>query len=379
MKRLRSLLLLTGIGLRADWLRVVYLTLTVAVTAAAWLALAAMASPFVADNAASASAKTITVKNGRSSQKMLPQHYARTLVDVDGIQRYSYMTLQLVPCADGHTVALNAVGGPNVLADLVGDGVGKDAMRAWRQTRSGVLLSPEDAKACGWDKGTEVSPSTVNRGKSLPLHVNAVMTGDDDSPSYVHYDYINETAPLFPEDTVLSFEVTPDNPRQLERVASHIDKAFAHGDPPVSAFPDTEAKAGMARFGKVQNLLALVMSGIFACCLLVTISAAAHSAAERRRHMAVLQILGYPRWLQLLGHAGEYVLILVGGGALGLLINYFALDALLSLLPGLFSNVHPPSGAYTSLPLWLVVLLAGTLLAPAAVLWRLRPTDSRGG
>ncbi len=75
--------------------RATYMALTISVTVAAWLALAAVASPFLELDSSAASDKGVTVRNARSPQQMLPLRYAANLASLSDVHDVVYNDLAL--------------------------------------------------------------------------------------------------------------------------------------------------------------------------------------------------------------------------------------------------------------------------------------------
>lgn len=365
-------------GLRANLTRALYVLVTVVVAVAAYLGLAALASPFLQVNQTSATVHTLTVVNARSSNSALPIRYARQLERVQGVKSVSYFTLQILQCKDGQTVTVAAYGGSGVDTMLAGAGFDAEMITHFQADPIGLLIGAKIAHRCGWQAGQGITPLTIS-GKPLALHVTAVArTGSDfgDDSAITHYAYINRAAPLGGmADTVIRMFASAQDPHALAAVGKHIDAAFATTDPPLTAYPNTAVKNAWARFGKAQNLLALVIAGLVICCALVLVSVLAHAAVQRRRRMAVLSVLGFPRAWQGAAFALEYAFVLLLGAVLGSLLGKRVPGWTSVLLHGLFAHVKPPLGAWLALPAGLACLWLMALVLPTLVLWRLRAAD----
>lgn len=107
---LRTCGILAGNNLRKGSGRSIYLLAALAIAVAAWLMLAALAAPFVANGASTGAGVTITNGNQRSAP--LPLHYASRIESVTGAHDVAWFTLMIVTCGANTQVTLNAWGGP---------------------------------------------------------------------------------------------------------------------------------------------------------------------------------------------------------------------------------------------------------------------------
>lgn len=356
-----------------------YLVVTLAVATAAWLVLAALAAPGLPG--AGGKDSGVTIRNGNQASGTLPLSYADRLVHTRGAQDVSWTTLQIVTCGSGSTtVTLNAYGGPGAIRELTTDQhVDQAVMQRWSADPLGIVISEKTARDCGWQVGHGIAPDTLT-GKPLALHVSGTFHDPDPigDVAFAHFDYINRTGPMLGKNHVIMYTAFAPDPRGNELLAARIEQEFAHDFPTVSATTNATVQNAWARFGKVQQLLVLVMVAIFLCTGSVLISVLAHSAAQRRRQFALLEVFGFRRRMLFAAFALEAVLVLVIGAALGvgigLWIGHLVEPTDISLLIGGF-NI--PDWAYEWLPAWLAVLLVASLGWPASMIRRVRPVDLR--
>lgn len=378
MRSLRITLLLARFGQAGRGARSAYLLLTVAVAVTAWLVLSAMASPYIAVKR-DVAADGIVVRNARGSSAVLPLRYAARLDALVGVQGVVYLDLQLLQCANGDTITVNAYGGSGVADALRSDEFPEHMVRRWQVDQAGLLVNTATAEACNWRPGQGITPPDV-MGRPIPFNVTGVRATrqGEGMIAFAHYDYINHRHSLLGnEDRVIDFSVQAGDARQNESLVARIEAAFAHEDPPVLAYPDTARENARARFGNVQYMLTLVMGAVFVCCMLVLASVMAHAAQERRAHLGTLYALGFPRRLFAAGFVVEVFGIVAGGAVIGLVLG----AALLQWLPGWlaesFGRVEPAAWAYWLLPVWLTALAAAVLIKPCLSVLAVRPTDGR--
>lgn len=371
----------TAVLLRAAhaWGRFGYLMLSVAAMVAAWLVLAALASPFLQIGQTADANDSLRVVNARNKNTPLPLKYAERLATVDGVASVHYADLQMLLCGDS-TVTVNAVGGTTTdAASFKQAGYTANAVKRWQADPIGVLVSRSAAQQCGWQVGQGVDPLDV-QGQPIPIRIIAIADVDDDDSSVIaHYDYINQQHSLVAgAGRVLSFSVQAQNPKNNQSVAERIDATFAHDDPPLTAYPDTAREDARSRFGKVQYLVVLVMGAIFLSCALVLSSVMTFAAIERRPQLGVLRVLGFPRRWLAFAFVLEVMAILAVGALMGIALGELALHYLPAWLQGSVLRVSPAVWAYQLLPVGLVVLALITLVRPCLVALRAHPLDCRG-
>lgn len=353
-----------------------YLAVTVAVTVAAWLVLTAMASPFltVVDTQGN---DHLRVTNARNQSTPLPLAYAERLGALQGVKYVTWLDLQMLVCGDD-TVTVSAVGGNGVayIPEIVD--FDAEVLRRWQNDPIGLLVSRAAAKACEWKVGQGIEPLDV-RGRPLAFHVigiaddpNQGMTG------LAHYVYVNRAQSLVAgRDRVLRYRVVAEGSADNQALAARIDAHFSADDPRVVAMPDTAREDARSRFGKVQNLLALVMGAVVACCLLVTVSVMSHATAQRRQQMGLMRALGFPRRVLALAFVLEVLGILLAGSGLGIAVGIWLVEQLPRWLEGQFQLIAQPGWTWQILPLWLLAVGAVTLIYPCLVAMSIRPVDGR--
>ncbi len=368
---------LAGLGIANDLRRCAYLVVTLAVTAASWLLLATLASPFLFDPTLSDNG--IIVRNARSPQQPLPMRYASRIEALSDTRDVVYMALKFVSCPDGSMITLNAIGGSGTLRELRKSGFSIEDAEHWQRDPLGVLLDEETATQCKWSAGTGVSPLDEISRQPLPLHVTAIAANVDspDAATMAHYDYINRNSSMAGTDRVNKIHVEAAHRDRQEALAARIETEFAHDDPPVSAYPDTESDNVRDRFGNVQYLLGMVMCALLLCCILVLISVWAHATTERRTQLALLRVLGFSRSALLAGFAIECLAILLTGMLVGAILGLTAIRSLPDSLHAVFVALRPPAWVWWLMPVLLCVVSMAALSLPAAIIARIRPADCR--
>jgi hypothetical protein len=375
---MRTCMALAADNLRASRGRAAYLILTLAITTAAWLVLAAVATPSVGDT--SDEGFSITIRNGSQDSGQLPLHYADRIEGIRGARDVFWYGIQVVKCRAATMVPLYALGGPGTDGRLAKkQKIPAAAIRQWNADPLGTVLSDATASKCGWQIGQSVEPPSGMQGDGTPIALHIVGTFPGSSPQgLVHYDYINRTASgLQGKNNVVTFFASATNPRGSELLAARIEAAFAHDFPAVNATTNATEQNGWARYGKVQQLLAFVMAALLLCAASVLVSVLAHAAAQRKSRFALLQVLGF-RQSTLFGvFALELLATVVAGVLLGLGLARLVAGLGPEILGALAGYVQVPAWAWWGLPVWLAMLTGIALAWPAGLIARVRPADYR--
>lgn len=373
IRSLRTFAALAADNLRASRGQTAYLILTLTITTAAWLALAAVGAPYEGD----AASARITI-GSQSGATPLP--YARRLEAIPGAHDVFWYGIQVVHCTGTTTVELNAFGGPGTDTPLAKHKVPAATIQQWNADPLAAIVSQAAAFKCGWQVGQGVDPPSGmdGRGKQIALHI--IGTFPVPFPvGFVHFDYINRAAPgIQGKDKVVTFFASATDPRDGEVLAARIEAAFAHDFPALNATTNTTVQNAWSRFGKVQQLLAFVMAAILLCAASVLVSVMAHAAAQRKSRFALLQVLGFQRVTLFGAFALELLAIVALGVLLGLGLEWLVAHELAPTTVGfLTGGVHVPAWGWWGLPVWLAVLVAMALTWPVGLIARVRPADYR--
>jgi hypothetical protein len=352
-----------------------YLVLTLAIATAAWLTLAALATPTLGGTADSGSG--IIIRNG-SQHGGLPLDYARRIKAIHGARSVYWYGMQGAQCTSATLIGLYALGGPGAHVYLAKQKVPAATMQHWNADPLGAIISEGVVSKCGWRVGQGVEPPSGMNGHGAPIALHIIGTFPGSSPlGLVHYDYVNRAAPgIQGKDKVVTFFASAADPRNDERLAARIEATFAHDFPAVNATTNSTVENAWSRFGKVQQLLAFVMAAILLCAASVLVSVLAHKAAQRRSKFALLQVLGFQRATLFGAFTLELLSTAVLGALLGLGLAKLVDHELAPTFFGFIAN-GAPAWAWWGLPAWLAVLVATALAWPAGLIARVRPADYR--
>ena len=379
VRSLRTLAVLAAGNLRVSRSQAAYLVLTLAITTAVWLILAAMGSPYVR----ASNIPGITIRNG-SQRGSLPLGYAPRIEAIRGARDVFWYAIQAVKCTAATMVQLNAFGGPGTDTQLARHKVPAATIQRWNADPLAAVISEAAAAKCGWRVGQGVEPpmavfdsaGNTTNGKPIALHIIGTFPGAFPQAN-VHYGYINRTAPgIQGKNKVVTYFANAGDPRDNELLAARVEAAFAHDFPALNATTNATVQNAWSRYGKVQQLLAFVMLAVLLCAASVLVSVLAHAAAQRKSKFALLQVLGFRRAALLGAFTLELLAILSMGALLGLGLERVVAHAFGSSFFGFLANAAP-AWAWWGLPVWLAVLGIAALAWPAALIARVRPADYR--
>jgi putative ABC transport system permease protein len=240
-----------------------------------------------------------------------------------------------------------------------GDFTVSDAhMRAFRQTRSGALVSSALLEKYGWKVGQKVplhSTIWTQKDGSLDWTFDIVGTfdvadkskaGQQASTFLFHYEMFDEGRG-FGKGQVGWFEERVDDPSKSVSVAAAIDALFANSANETKTQPAKDfALAFIKQLGDIGFVLRAILGAVFFTLLFLTGNTMMQSVRERIPELAVLKTLGFSNGTILVLVVAEAALLCALGAAIGLGLSYCALPLLkmglqgvelspMALLPGI--------------------------------------------
>jgi len=369
--------------------KTLYLVAAVTLVVLSWIVLSAFTLPSLRSGAGKAVDAYLAIANGRTQTGFFPVRYIPQIQQLPGVESVAWFTVVAFLCGDEanqplgkhQPISINAYAGDvDAMFRSYGVNVNSTDMSMWSATENGILVGEKIANRCGFTAGITISPNNLFGGGEIPLTIIAVIPEDDDGFRYPygHYDYINRFMPDTYRDQAIRALVYPSDPTQLDALALRIEREFRASDPPLEASVSSDTRAVLGRFGQAQALLWPVMGALAVGAVLVFLAITAHLVAQRRASMAVLQTLGFSARIQWLALVLELASIAVLGAALGIAAGWGVLKLLSPWVAQvLFTDVaRPLDGALLLVAPAIVVLLALTLLWPAAQMARLKPIDS---
>jgi len=250
-----------------------------------------------------------------------------------------------------------------------------DQKAALLEDRRGAAAGRQLAERYGWRLGDIITLKGTNFPGEYSFIIKAIYRGSDPTTDegrfFFHWDYLNEMIKKVDPsraDQVAWFVSLVARPDLVGPTAGDIDAIFKNS----LAETITESEA-VFRTGMVSMTSAILMSikvvswVVIGVILMVLANTMAMSARERQGEYAVLKTMGFkPRHLAGL-IMGESLLLALGGGLLGLLLTFPAIN-LFKVLLGHYFRVFPLT--QTTLALGLGTALAVGVLAAIFPAWR---------
>ena len=248
-------------------------------------------------------------------------------------------------------------------------------VKAFRATRTGILVNVELAKKYGWKIGDRIPLMTNVAQQDGATVWTFDMVGtfaDADVGSQavnvlVNYDYWNE-ARASGKDTVNHFNVRISDPRAAATMADAIDARFANSPNETRSESIRElAQESMQSIGDLEFLIRAVVAAVLAALLFATATMMMQSVRERTPEIAVLKTVGFTDGAVFALTLTESALVCVAAGGAGLAVASLA-------FPYASKFVHGLSMPLSIIIVGLLAALAVALISaalPAAMAARL--------
>lgn len=174
-------------------------------------------------------------------------------------------------------------------------------VKAFRATRTAILVRAELAKKYGWTVGDHVPLVTnvAQRDGSTDWTFDMAGTftdsdvGGGDRNVLVNYDYWNE-ARAIGKNTVHHFNVKISDPRMAAVVSDAIDARFANSPNETRSQSIREmAQSNLQSIGDLEFLIRAVLAAVMAALLFATATMMMQSVRERTAEIAVLKTVGF--------------------------------------------------------------------------------------
>ncbi len=249
-------------------------------------------------------------------------------------------------------------------------------VKAFRATRTGILVNVELAKKYGWKIGDRIPLMTnvAQQDGSTVWTFDMVGTfkdddvGSQDTNVLINYDYWNE-ARASGKDMVNHFNVRVADPRAAAAMADAIDARFANSPNETRSESIRElAQESLQSIGDLEFLIRAVVGAVLAAILFATATMMTQSVRERTPEIAVLKTVGFTDGTVFALTLAESALICVAAGGVGLAVASLA-------FPYASKFVHGLSMPWTIIIVGLLSALAVALISaaiPAALAARLQ-------
>jgi putative ABC transport system permease protein len=205
-------------------------------------------------------------------------------------------------------------------------------VKAFRATRTGMLVRAGLAKKYGWKIGDRIPlmAMVAQRGGATVWTFDMVGTftdsdiGGGDSNVLINYDYWNE-ARASGKDNVNHFNVEIADPHAAARMSDAIDARFANSPNETRTESIREmAQEGLQSIGDLEFLIRAVVAAVLAALLFATATMMTQSVRERTSEIAVLKTVGFTNRVVFALTLAESAVICVTAGGVGLAIATLA-------------------------------------------------------
>jgi putative ABC transport system permease protein len=216
-------------------------------------------------------------------------------------------------------------------------------LKAFQETRTGLIAGRQMAKTLGWKVGDHVpvkSPWVARRDGSDTWEFDVVGLFDFNEEllgkvtalrSFVRYDYVNESR--LRQDLVDLYIVKMADPAQAPALSKAIDALFQNSPHPTRTQTEAEQqRTRLAQIGDIGLIVTSILSAVFFTLVVVAGNTMMRAFQERIAELAVLKTLGFTDARVAALVAAESLLLCVSAGLAGLALAWAALKPLARLV-----------------------------------------------
>lgn len=248
----------------------------------------------------------------------LPQFYGDRIDRIEGVRDVVPMQIHVSNCrASLDVVTFRGVPQDDLENALAtGSSIVDGSSEAWRSRGDGALVGEALAARRGIEVGDRFSAAGIT------VYVAGILQSEhpqDRNVAWVHLPFLQESSRRGGTGSIVTqFNVTVEDPTQLENVAADIDENFAHDEHPTTTRPE-KAFVGRAASDIVElvDFAGMLAWGALAAVFALIVNAIILAMRDRVRDHAVLQTLGYTGgligWMVVI----EGTLLGLAGGLLG--------------------------------------------------------------
>jgi putative ABC transport system permease protein len=201
-------------------------------------------------------------------------------------------------------------------------------VKAFRATRTGILVRAELARKYGWKIGDRIplmtqvpqqDGSTVWTFDMVGTFTDSDISGGNIN-TLINYDYWNE-ARASGKDTVNHFNVLIADPKAAAMMSDAIDARFANSPNETRSESIREmAQENLQSIGNLEFLIRAVVAAVMAALLFATATMMMQSVRERTSEIAVLKTVGFTNAVVFGLTLAESVVVCVAAGGVGLAV-----------------------------------------------------------
>lgn len=216
-------------------------------------------------------------------------------------------------------------------------------VKAFRATRTGILVRDELARKYGWKVGDRIPLMTglAQRDGSTVWTFDVVGTfadsdiGGGDNNVLINYDYVNEGR-ASGKDVVNHFNVAIADPKAAAAMSDAIDARFANSPNETRSESIREmAQESLQSIGDLEFLIRAVVSAVLAALLFATATMMVQSVRERTAEIAVLKTVGFTDHAVFALTLAEAAVVCVAAGGAGLAVASLAFPYASKFIHGL--------------------------------------------
>jgi putative ABC transport system permease protein len=265
-----------------------------------------------------------------------------------------------------------------------------DQRAAFRNTRTGAVVGESLASKFHWHLGDKIPlQATIfpqkNGSNDWTFDLVGIYRATDPKQKsqenilFFNWDYFDE-ARQFGNGNVGWYVLRVSDPKRAQQVAQAVDALSANSDHETKTQTEQAFNAAfVSQFGDIGLIVGAIMGAVFFTLVLLTGNTMAQAVRERIPEIAVLKTIGFSNRSVLALVLAESVLLILLGGAIGLVISGIVVDAVRAAV-GTSVPMTRVDGA-----IWLrglaIMLLIGLLVGalPARRGMRLRIVDALAG
>ncbi|WP_077033653.1 ABC transporter permease [Pelomonas sp. KK5] len=323
--------------------------------------------------------------------QLLPMSLAQRISQVDGVKAVTYANWFGGAYQDPHNQVFSFAVAPNYLDLYPEMQVSAEAREAFAKTPMGALVGEGLAKRFGWKVGDKIPlQSTIFPDRSGSknwqfqlvglVHVGNMKTdGWYDQMFLLNWKYFDDTTP-YNQGQAGWYVTSVKDVNQADRVLKAIDAISANSDHETRTMTEQAATASwMKQFADIGLITTSIMGAVFFTLLLLAGNTMMQAVRERTGEIAVLKTLGFSGTSVMAMVLAESVLLLVIGGAIGMLLSSI-IGPIISAGSGGMLNLTA-AGAKSWALGGALMLLFGLIVGaiPARHAMRLNITDALAG
>ena len=269
--------------------------------------------------------------------------------------------------------------------------ISEEALKKFKETRTGALVGESLAKRWGWKVGDKVPvtgaifPNKATGDTNWSFDIVGMFAARDkklrgaEQQLFFRWDYFDEANSYGMHQVCwIIFQVT--YPKKSDELAKAIDAISANSDHETKTQTEQAFQLSFAKqMGDIGLIVSAIMGAVFFTLLLLTGNTMAQAVRERVPELATLKTMGFSDVSLLLLVFAEAVLLIVIGGTLGLGLVAVLLPVVTAASGGMLQL--PPVGAGTWITGLLMMVGIGVLVGvlPALRAMRLNIVDALAG